>query len=170
MIFFIIVSCSTMKRSNNMEPVISDLEFNQIVFEKKLNSNVFISIWTINNGTKSRYILQLDNQVVNISRLSYDGSIDHFQVREYPTFTKFIKYLIELPQKDTVIDIISEKYPFDDRLDCLYLYNELNGCEIEMVFTTHDYDHPLYKEFFVPLKNFLLEVEIEYPRKRTIIY
>ncbi len=65
-----------------MEPVISDLEFNQIVFEKKLNSNVFISIWTINNGTKSRYILQLDNQVVNISRLSYDGSIDHFQVRE----------------------------------------------------------------------------------------
>ncbi len=83
MIFFIIVSCSTMKRSNNMEPVISDLEFNQIVFEKKLNSNVFISIWTINNGTKSRYILQLDNQVVNISRLSYDGSIDHFQVREY---------------------------------------------------------------------------------------
>jgi hypothetical protein len=162
----ILVSCGPLPHSIGSEAVVvTDQEFQNIILDGEVHSSLFVNIWTINNSTKSRYILQLDEKAINIARLSYDNSIDYLQVSEYPSFSNFIKNLSEWPQSDTIIDIVSAKYPFDERLDYLFIYNELNGCTMKFFFTTHDHSQALYNEILIPLKLFLLEVEIEYPRR-----
>lgn len=163
-------SCSLSSNQVDIIDVTQKVESYMMSFEEMNYSYCYVRFWS--NGKLAGYILTLDkngDSFVNVIRLLDSTKDDFIQVVNQEELAKFLKENFEAVKRDSVADIKSISNRIDPNLDIVYFYNGLNGNTEKLVFTNHD-THPAYKEKIEILKCFLLDVEIEYPRKSGTKY